>query len=232
MTDATQIEAGPAQAPVVFDIKITKASVKGKDFTIPVSAAWIANEASPELYEEIIRRGMEYVLNHFPGVSKITGKEEATLAAAQKAASDYWTELQSGKFKAKGKGKSKVSGAVKTEAMRLARALVKQAIKDAGKKISHYDAKDITEAAKSVLDERPDLLVQAEENLAKVLKPQDDASVGLLKSAVASIAVNPVKVAKANAKKAKPDAGVLSAAKAGQVKQRSKGEGASQQARH
>lgn len=119
----------------------------------------------------------------------------------------------------------KVSGAVKTEAMRLARNLVKDEIKKAGMKVSHVAASEITAAAKAYLEAYPDLLKKAEENVKEreaAVKAEGETKKLDIKSI---IKVDPKLVAKAAEKNAKAKAGkgeTISAAQAGQVNKRQK----------
>jgi hypothetical protein len=104
-----------------------------------------------------------------------------------------------------------------TEAMRLARNLVKDAMKANKIKISHVKASEITTAAKALMDSDPSILVTAEANLkAREATP--------IKINIASlIHVDAGLVAKDAAKKAKEKAEKpLSAKQAGKVAPRAK----------
>ena len=109
------------------------------------------------------------------------------------------------------------SGAVMTEARRLARQLVKDTLREAGQKVSHYKASEITAAANQLLAS-PDgksLITQAEENLTS-RKPVVKVDISKIKEDPELIAKDlAAKEAKAEAKAA--GAGVLSAKQAGKV---------------
>lgn len=155
-----------------------------------------------DVYREAMIQGMKVLLNR--GMSKITKEtypnEEELHAAALAKATENLEACKEGKIRFTGsKSASKVSGAVKTEAMRLARNIVKDEIKKAGGKISHYAASDITAAAKELLDASPELIEQAKANLV-------EREATPIKIAISAIPVDPKKVAAAEAKKAKAKA--------------------------
>jgi hypothetical protein len=55
---------------------------------------------------------------------------------------------------------------IRAEAMRVARDMVKEAIRKAGVKMSSFDAKDITLASKALLLDNPQILEYAKARLA------------------------------------------------------------------
>lgn len=180
------------------------------------------------VYAEIIWLGTKELLNR--GTSKITKnstKDEAELKSlALKKAEEQLVLVREGKIRFVSEVKTKkASGAVMTEAMRLARQLVKDAMKEEGIKISHVKASEITAAAKEVLDDPeqgPPILAQAEKNIAE----REAAAAGKpkLSAIVKAIKTDPAKVAKAVAEAAERKAAV-SAKQAGMTKQRA-GKGA------
>lgn len=182
------------------------------------------------VYAEVILQGLKVLVNR--GASKITKEnhpDEATLKAeAMIQAEKQKTELLSvdaeGKYNGSikltgGKAKSKESGAVMTEARRLAKNLVKDMMKEKGIKISHVDAKDITAAANELLSEMPDLIETAKSNLAA----REAIPIAGKIDIKSLIKVNPKKVAAAEAKKAADKANKpLSKTQAGKTKPRPK----------
>jgi hypothetical protein len=163
-------------------------------------------------------QGLKTLVNR--GQSKITVKElgdaETVKKEAMLAAEKQKEKILSGDIKFSGKAKAtKVSGAVNTEAMRIARNRVKDAIKASGKRISHYTAKDISAAAKSLIEADPSILADAE--AAITLRSKTPVATDLL----AMLKEDPKLVAKAEAKKAKDAADKpLSKTQAGLVKGR------------
>lgn len=116
--------------------------------------------------------------------------------------------------KSKGAKSAKVSGAVRTEAMRLAKNIVKDELKRARLKVSHYPASEITEAAKGLLEQDDSLIEMAKANLdarAKVAAGEGDK----LSKLTATMKVSDILVAKANEKKSKGKGKTLSAKQAG-----------------
>lgn len=219
----TELDAGAAAGtdPEMVSTIISVPIVKGKaDIQIDT------NLIPDEVYREIVLQGLKVILNR--GMSKITttgltGKalEDAQAAAMAKAAENV-EAVKTGNIKFTGKSakKSKVSGAVNTEAMRIARNLVKDAMKAAGTKISHVKASEITKAAKQLIEADQSIIAQAEAEIEKRSKTKISIN-------VAAIKVDPELVAKAEAK-AKADKAnrPLSAKQAGKAATRSKGKGA------
>jgi len=176
------------------------------------------------VYEEALRLGLKEMVNR--GMSKITvakleGEDLAKAqAAAMAKASENVEDIKAGKIKIAGQKTTsgKVSGAVNTEAMRLARNIVKDTLKANGYKISHYKASEISAAAKELIAGDPGILAQAEKNLAD----RATAPVAIdLKSLVAGMKEDPDLVAKAEKKKAEAK-DQLSAKQAGMVKKQAK----------
>jgi len=195
-----------------LQIPITKA--KGHFVTIDTDTI------PADVYAEAMLQGLKVLVNR--GTSKITKAaypDAAELLEAAVAKANEQVELiNTSKIKFTGQKKAAgITGAVKTEAMRLARNLVKDEMKRQGIKISHVEASEITKAAKELLEAMPDLIETAKANIeARNAVPVAKAIdlKGLIKT-------SPELVAKAEAKKAK--AGTLSKTQAGRVAKRTKG---------
>ena len=178
------------------------------------------DELPDDVYTEIVLQGLKVLLNR--GTSKVT-KTTYPVAAELEAKAVEVAQAQlelckTSKIKfTGGKKKSGATGAVMTEARRLAKALVKDELKRAGIKISHVEASEITKAANAYLEtERgATLIAQAQKNLAE----REKVSIGDVLD-IKSIAISPDLVAKAEAKKSK--GGTLSAKQAGMVKSKGK----------
>lgn len=174
-----------------------------------------------EVYREALLQGLKVIAER--AMSKIT-KEAYPVEAERKAAIKAKAEaniqdMYDGKTKITGRAAvAKPKGAVMTEAMRLARNLVKDAMKANKIKISTVKASEITNAAKVLLEQDPSIIATAEANLAA-------RSASPAKIDIASlIKVDPELVAKAEAKAAKAKADKpLSAKQAGKVAPRAKG---------
>ncbi len=187
------------------------------------------------VYRAALAIGLKDLLNR--GMSKIASSKNLSeddktkaQAAAMAQAEKNLANLKDGKLPRMvgvKTGDGKVPGVVMTEARRLAKNLIKDEIKKAGGKISHYEAKDITSAANALLetDEGKDLLVQAQKNVDdrnKVVESTPSVDLDTLQAKL-GISVSASKVRKAEEAKAKSkEAGqaILSAAKAGQIKTR------------
>jgi hypothetical protein len=174
-----------------------------------------------DVYREALLQGLKALAER--AMSKIT-KEAYPNDAERKAAIKAKAEaniqdMYDGKTKITGRAAAaKPKGAVMTEAMRLARNLVKDAMKANKIKISTVKASEITNAAKVLLESDPSIIATAEANLAA-------RSASPAKIDIASlIKVDPELVAKAEAKAAKAKADKpLSAKQAGKTVPRAKG---------
>lgn len=185
------------------------------------------NKFNDAQIQYFVSLGLKAVLAR--GMSKVTKAEipdEAERKAkAMEIAAKTLEDAYNGKLRMTGGVKPKgTSGAVNTEAMRLARIAVKDTIKAAGGKVSHYDASEITKAAKALVEQDASYIEQAKANLEERSKAPKVAI------DVSAIAVSAKKVAEAEQKKvdakikreAKKDATKpLSAKQAGKVAPRS-----------
>lgn len=212
MTDTTV--ADTAAEPTLVNVPV----VKGKS-TIAVDI----NSIPQAVWDEVVLQGLKVVLNR--GMSKITTSTtkdaEELKSLAMQAAEKNLTEMYEGKTKITGQKKAKAaSGAVMTEARRLAKAIVKDECKRAGLKVSHIPAKQITEAANQLLEARPDLIEQAKANLEQRTKLEEDGLPGF--NIKALVTEDPKLKAKAEAR-AKVAKGQQSAKQAGMVKGKAKG---------
>lgn len=164
MTDI-DTSIGEAEAPQAFiaDIPLKFGLVlEGVNF----------DEVDIETYKRWLIKGAQAELTSARMGKKATGITKLEGAAKEKALAEFFaqcqenfTDAKAGKALGKAKG-AKVSGAVATEALRLAKLMVKQCIKDQKQKVGAYSAKEITEYAKKVLEGNPELIKKAEENLA------------------------------------------------------------------
>lgn len=150
------VQAKPQPKGTIFKVEVTKAK-QSLDIN--------TRDLPDNVYQEAIRQGLKVLLNR--GMTKITKEtypnaDELKAAALAKAELTF-EDMKAGKIRIVGGGKDKITGAVKTEAMRMARAMVKDELKRQKIKISYVDAKDITEAAERTLRLRPEILEKAKE---------------------------------------------------------------------
>jgi hypothetical protein len=164
MTDVTINEAPSEAAGVVQAITVPLKSDCGE---VQVVMANLPDD----VYAMVMLEGLKSIINSvgmsklLPGITKLEGAEKDKAVAAVKAQADANVKaLYEGTINKRGR-KAKTSGAVQTEAMRLAKMLVKDHIRNSGQKIGAYSAKEITEAAKKVLEGNPRLIIQAQANL-------------------------------------------------------------------
>lgn len=199
----------------ILKIAVTKG---GKDAVVELDT----DNLPEHIYAGALAEGLKSFINK--GMAKILTKGlegselDSAQAAASKKASENLAALLDGTFKLPGtkKAKSGVSGAVMTEAKRIARNMVKDEIKREGKvKVSHIAASEITRLAVLVIEADPSILEQAAENLAA---RESKAPKGKLAELLGGVIVDPKLVAAAEAKK-KPS-GTLSAKQAGRTKAR------------
>lgn len=203
----------------VINVSITK----GKG-----TLALDVNALPQHVFEALLVEGAKAYANR--GMSKITkslySDPEELKAAAMAQAEKNIKAMQDGTIRIVGAPKqAKASGAVMTEARRIALNIVKQTIKDAGEKISHYDRKDLTAAAAEMLngEDGPGIIEMAKKSL------EERAAVKPKFNITAHVKVSPTAVARAENKKAAAKADT-SAAQAGRVVPRARGEAPS--ARH
>lgn len=172
------------------------------------------------VYAEALMQGLKVIAER--SMSKIT-KEAYPVDAERKAAIKAKAEanvadMYAGKTKITGQvAVKKASGAVMTEAMRLARNLVKDAMKANKIKISTVKASMITETAKALLASDPSILATALANLAA--RAETPMKIDIL----SMIKADPELVKKAEAKAAQAKADKpLSKTQAGKVAPRAK----------
>ncbi len=158
MTDAVASEAS-----VTLKIKL-----KGGIGEVEVDSSKIVDM---DIYQYIFTVGLETIINKLgmsklaTGITKASGEDkDKRIAAIVEQAQKTIQAMYDGDLKG-AKSPSKRTGAVNTEAMRLAKALVKDTLRSNGYKISAFDAKELTAFAKEVLAGNPDLYKRAEENL-------------------------------------------------------------------
>lgn len=168
-----------------------------------------------EVFAAIVAAGAKDYINR--GMSKITKSTytdaDELKAAAMAQAQKNVQAMLDGTVRIVGAPKAaKASGAIMTEARRIALNLVKQAIKDAGGKISHYERKDLTAAANELLqgEDGKEILDLAKKNL------EERAAVKPKLNITSLVKESPKAVERAESKKAKGKTDV-SAAQASRV---------------
>lgn len=198
----------------IFQVPISKG---GKTAFIEVNSGSPeeGGDLSDEVMHEVILQGLKVVLNR--GTTKITSEtypdETERRAAAMAKAQEQYAMLKAGTIRFMGKRpKKEISGEVMTEAMRIARAFVRQKMKDEGIKISHVPAREITKVAKELVADNPELIEQAK---ATVEARKEKAGAIALKTELKGL-VDAKLVAKDEKAKAEKKS-QLSAAKAGKV---------------
>lgn len=196
----------------ILQIPVTKAGNK----TIAVDT----DTLHEKVYVAALASGIKTLVNG--GATKLANVKDATTdeekadfeAKAVAKAEERVAQMIAGTLKiGRAAAVKGPSAQVITEARRLARDLIRQAIKDAGGKVSHYSASEITSHANALLndpDSGPGLITKAEENLEARTKSN-------IKIDASKIKEDPELVAKAEKAKQEKKAGVLSAAKAGKV---------------
>jgi len=221
MTDAVASEAS-----VTLKVKL-----KGGVGEIEVDASKIVDM---DIYQYIFQVGLETIINKVGmskiavGITKAEGEDKVKRTAEiVEQAQRTVQAMYDGNLKG-AKATSKRTGATQTEAMRLAKALVKDTLRSNGYKISAFNAKELIAFAKEVLSGNPDLYKRAEENLkARAELPIKGLNIAAMlgdkagdESLKAKPKVPPKPRAKAEAK------ATLSATQAGKVAPRQKPAGA------
>lgn len=200
-------------------------------FKIPLKAGAVmeipASDVSSydeDTYAEILTLGLKALLNR--GMDKAVGAvkdlegaklDEAKANALAKAKENY-ESLKAGTIKKSSAKSAKVSGAVNTEAMRLARNIIKDAMKREKIKVSYVEAAEITKMAKAYLTSNPELIEQAKASIAAndaKATASGDSLLAIVKAA--PISAKKQKAAEAAAAKKKAET-QLSATQAGKTK--------------
>jgi hypothetical protein len=199
----------PNDDPNILEIVIPKAGKR----IMKVDISKIPDASMRTVYTEgvgpILNKGMSKV----GAVTKLEGAElEKAQALAWEIANKNLEALYAGETKktrsaSKDKG---VSGAVKNEARRLAREVIRDEIKRRGEKPSHYDPKEITALANELIDSDPSWFAKAKESLIARTKIVPEISLG-------SLAPSAKALAKVKEKAAERKAPGLSAKQAGIV---------------
>ena len=153
----------------LIQIPIAKA---GKNVMFEVDPDDI-NNLPAEVFAMVVKEGLKVVLNSrmskLAAPSKLEGKAaEDNKAAALAKAEENLNDLKAGKLTKKTSA-AKAAGvdrAVMTEAMRLAKEVVKNECRKAGIKISHVPASEITAAAKVQVEGNPQYIEDAKANIA------------------------------------------------------------------
>lgn len=146
------------------------ATVKLKGGVEMIVPGVVIDGFSDEVYNAIFTEGLKTFLS-----KGMTGTKEDKITVTdhdkiEAKAKQNLQNLVEGKVKATRSSKAKgVPGPVMVEARRLAKAAIKQEAKRQGIKVSHLDAKDITNWANALLDSAQGaaLIAQAKENLGK-----------------------------------------------------------------
>lgn len=211
MTDlTTEVTDGPAPSTIIT------LALKNGAGDVDVDTARLPDE----VYREALMQGLKVIAER--AMSKITKEaypDEAERKGAIRAKAQANIEdMYAGRTKITGKASvKKASGAVMTEAMRLARNLVKDAMKGAKIKISTVKASEITKAAKALIESDASIIATAEKNLAA--RAETPIKIDIM----SLVKADPALVAKAEAKAAEAKANKpLSAKQAGKVAPRAK----------
>lgn len=141
-----------AEAEVqVVTIRVKKGSVaKGEQMLMEVTPDLLSNEEIAIIWQ----LGLEARMNN-TGFSKV---EKGDVEEAKRVAQDNAQKLYDGKLRApvglsgmKKKAKGPSDKSIQSEARKLAREEIKDRIRSAGEKVTHYAAKDINKAADGIL---------------------------------------------------------------------------------
>ena len=207
---------------------IFQVALKGDCGTIEVDAS----RFNDEVYKAIFTAGLEAIINKvgmsklMPGITKLEGEERTKRTEdIRKVAEKTVEAMYAGSVKGATKAK-KASGAVETEALRLAKNMAKDVIRANGQKVGAYSAKEITAFAKVVLDRnRASLVAAAEKNLEERAGAASSLKMPGLTEIFGEKATSEAVKAKPRVppkRKEKADKAPLSAAQAGKVAPRQK----------
>jgi hypothetical protein len=191
-----------------------------------------ASKFSDEVYKAIFTEGLNAIVNKvgmskiMPGITKLEGEDRVKRTAEVREVAEKTVQaMYAGSIKGATKAK-KSSGAVETEALRLAKNMAKDVIRANGQKVGAYSAKEITAFAKVVLDRnRGSLIAAAEKNLAERAGAAESLKMPGLEEIFGAKASSEEVKAKPRVppkRKAEGEGKTLSAAQAGKVAPRAK----------
>jgi len=162
---------------VILQIPVPKA---GTTWPLPYDSLKELAAKHNDIFLEIITQGCKTVFNRGQGektgIVSVKSMEKGSTAYKEmqakilEAVQGQWELAMEGKTRITG-GKSKVrKGAENVKAMQIARAIVKDALKRAGHKVSTYPAKEITKLAEALLDgeEGEEIRADARAELEKI----------------------------------------------------------------
>lgn len=177
------------------------------------------NDLTQDQMTEALKEGLKVILNAKMTKIKTSEADEDSLPEMQEAAfiqaQMNLADFKSGKRKSRTASAdgTKLSGALKTEAMRISRNMVKDTLKAKKIPIREVPAATITAAATKLLSANPAIIEQAKANLASRPAVEGISLAGL------DLAADPKLTAKYSAEKAEKKS-QLSAATADKVKPR------------
>jgi len=173
-----------------------------------------------DVYNEVIQKGLQSVLGRGMTEIKTAGLEGTELVKAQESAMEIaqanLAKCYSGEIRLMATKRTKVKGKERTEALRIAKQIVKDQMKAEGLKVSHYSAKEITLAAEEVLADNPQILEEAKSAIAKREKEAKEVVKIDLKS---KMKADPKKVKAAGEKAAKAKAATVAKRQKGETRQ-------------
>jgi hypothetical protein len=222
MTDVHSAELSAVDPAVSAAGVEMAADTDEKAFKVPVTKGKgtldvYLSKLPDAVYREMCLQGLKVLLNR--GMTKITKETypnpEELKAAAMAQAEKTVQACYEGKIRIMGAKADKVSGAVMTEARRLARNLVKDELKKSGVKISYVEASEITKAANALIAADPSIVKSAEESL----KAREEKAAGMrtaLAGIITAVPQSEKKKQKIEAEKAKAKE-TLSKTQAGKV---------------
>jgi hypothetical protein len=159
----TELQVEGAAPSPIFTV-----TLKGDCGTMEIDAS----KFTDEVYRAIFTEGLNAIVNKvgmskiMPGITKLEGEDRVKRTAEVREVAEKTVKaLYAGSIKGATKAK-KSSGAVETEALRLAKNMAKDVIRANGQKVGAYSAKEQTSFAKVILERnRASLIAAAEKNL-------------------------------------------------------------------
>jgi hypothetical protein len=158
-------------AGTIIDIPVTKAG-----HTVMVK--FDTDKPSPAVFAYLVALGAKQVLAR--GMTKVKKETDGAAELVAEAVEKNLQAIYEGKVRMTGGVKQKTAGKgeVHTEAMRVARIAVKDAIKEKGGKPSLYAASTISELAEKLLVKHPELIEQAKHRV-EARKQEEKPSIDL-----------------------------------------------------
>lgn len=194
---------GQVTKKLYLRLAIPKGSTKEEPAYVDVCM----DDMPDHVYIECLAKGAGSLLTRGKGYTSLKGaKTPQSTKLAMEAVASNLEAMYRGEIRVTAGAKTKINGAVRTLAMQKARALIRDAIKRAGEKVSLYNAREITQAAEMALagEHGPRLIQEAKDEIDARNKKDPIIDIGFLQKDPKLVAADQEKKAEKAKKESKP----------------------------